>query len=229
MLGVIGGMGPQATFLFFQGIINKTEATCDQEHLPMIILNHTTMPDRTEAILTGNTGKLFEMLLKDAKTLEQNGCTAIAIPCNTSHYFVDELQKHLHIPIIHMVRETVNHLATAKRGIKKVAVLATDGTIRAGIYQRECEKRGIGVYLPSPGKQSLVMDIIYREIKRGRPGSYSKFMKIDEEIKNAGCEGAILACTELSCYARQKPLPQFYIDAMDVLIDKVLAFFNKSR
>jgi len=104
MLGVIGGMGPQATLLFFQGIINKTEATCDQEHLPMIILNHTTMPDRTEAILTGNTGKLFEMLLKDAKTLEQNGCTAIAIPCNTSHYFVDELQKHLHIPIIHMVR-----------------------------------------------------------------------------------------------------------------------------
>lgn len=229
MLGVIGGMGPQATQLFFQGVINKTDATCDQQHIPMIILNHTTIPDRTRAILSGNKAKLLEVLLKDAKMLVQNGCTAIAIPCNTSHYFVDEIQKHIGIPIIHMVRETVNHLFKVKSNIKKLAILATDGTIRTGIYQRECEKRGVRVYIPSPEKQALLMDIIYREIKQGKPGSFSNFLKIEREIKGEGCEAAILACTELSCFARQHPLSNFYIDAMDVLIDKVVQLYSNKE
>jgi len=84
--------GTQATQLFLQGVINKTDATCDQQHIPMIILNHTTIPDRTRAILSGKEAELMEILLKDAKMLEQSGCTAIAIPCNTSHCFVDKIQ-----------------------------------------------------------------------------------------------------------------------------------------
>lgn len=229
MLGVIGGMGPQATQLFFQGVVNKTPATQDQQHIPMIILNHTTIPDRTRAILSGKKEELLEILLKDAQMLEQNGCTAIAIPCNTSHYFVDEIQKHIGIPIIHMVRETVNHVARVKPGIKKLAILATDGTVKAGIYQSECKKKGIAVYLPSPEKQALIMDIIYREIKQGKPGSLSTFMKVELEIKRAGCEAAILACTELSCFAQQHPLSDFYIDAMDVLIDKAVGLYRKEK
>lgn len=229
MLGVIGGMGPQATQLFFLGVINQTDATRDQQHIPMIILNHTTIPDRTRAILSGKKAELLEILLKDAKMLEQNGCTAIAIPCNTSHYFVDEIQKKIGIPIIHMVRETVNHVVKVKPGIKKLAILATDGTIQTGIYQRECEKRGIRVYIPSPEKQALVMDIIYREIKKGKPGSFSTFMKVDLEIKREGCEAAILACTELSCFAQEHALSDFYIDAMDVLIDKAVQLYGKER
>ncbi|NLA04445.1 MAG: aspartate/glutamate racemase family protein [Firmicutes bacterium] len=229
MLGVIGGMGPQATVYFLQGIIDQTDAGCDQEHIPMIILNHTTMPDRTAAILSGNKTEICEALLRDARMLEKNGCSAIVIPCNTSHYFVDEIQKGISIPIIHMARETINRVSETRPGIKKLAILATSGTIQSGVYHRECLKKGFEPCAPSPEKQLLLMDIIYREIKKKRPGSLSKFLEVEREIKAAGCEAAILACTELSCFARQVELPEYYIDAMDILIDKTVQFYGKGK
>lgn len=94
-LGIIGGMGPQATQVFYQWILDRTVADCDQDHVPTFILSDTAMPDRTQAILSGNTAAVYDRLLNDAKILESNGCAYIAIPCNTSHYFVDDLQKEL--------------------------------------------------------------------------------------------------------------------------------------
>ncbi|MGI6029882.1 MAG: aspartate/glutamate racemase family protein [Eubacteriales bacterium] len=224
MLGVIGGMGPQATQLFMQGVLDKTDASCDQEHIPMLIYNHTTMPDRTACILSGREDEVFALLEQDAQMLERAGCQAIAIPCNTSHYFADRLQKSIGIPLINMVRETVEYVAFHNKGIRRLAVLATDGTVRTGVYQRECEKFGIQCYTPTPQTQQLVMDIIYKEIKQGKLGSYATFVRIDRELKAAGCEAAILACTELSCFKEQHRLSNFYIDAMDVLVDRCVAF-----
>ena len=91
-LGILGGMGPQATQVFYQRILDLTDAARDQEHLPALILSDTAMPDRTAAILGGDAEGCFRRLLAGAKTLERCDCTAIAIPCNTSHYFADRLQ-----------------------------------------------------------------------------------------------------------------------------------------
>ena len=98
-LGVLGGMGPQATQVFYQYVLDRTEASCDQEHLPALILSDTGVPDRTASILTGNTEPMYQRLLADARLLEECGCTVIAIPCNTSHYFVDRIQQEIGIPI----------------------------------------------------------------------------------------------------------------------------------
>ena len=103
-LGVLGGMGPQATQVFYQFVLDRTDAVRDQDHLPTLILSDTGMPDRTSAILAGETDMLYGRLLKDIQMLENCGCTAIAIPCNTSHYFVDKLQGDVNVPIIHMIR-----------------------------------------------------------------------------------------------------------------------------
>ena len=111
ILGVIGGMGPLATQLFYRMIIDRTDARKDQEHLDMIILNHATMPDRTESILSGRIENLYEKLLEDAKMLESNGACCIAIPCNTSHVLIDRIQENVGIPIINMVRETVREIS----------------------------------------------------------------------------------------------------------------------
>lgn len=135
-LGVLGGMGPQATQVFYQYVLDRTEASCDQEHLPALILSDTGVPDRTASILTGNTEPMYQRLLADARLLEECGCTVIAIPCNTSHYFADRLQGEISIPLIHMPREAVGVLA--ELGEKKVGILATDGTVQTGIYQKEC-------------------------------------------------------------------------------------------
>ena len=219
-LGVLGGMGPQATQVFYQFVLDRTDAAADQEHLPAVILSDTGIPDRTAAILSGDTEGLYRRLLKDAKLLESCGCTAIAIPCNTSHYFVDRLQSEIGVPIIHMLRETA--AALAAQGKRRPGILATDGTVQTGLYQKECAAVGLEAAAPDPDTQKLVMSIIYDEIKQGEKGSRDKFAKIDRAIREAGCDCAILACTELSVFSTYHPLPPFYADAMAVLAQRAV-------
>ena len=216
-LGVLGGMGPQATQVFYQYVLDHTDASCDQEHLPTLILSDTLMPDRTKAILSGNTEPVYERLLRDAKLLESCGCTAIAIPCNTSHYFVDRIQESISVPIIHMIRETANYLL--QQGKRRPGILATDGTIQSGLYQKECSALGLEAVAPPPEIQKVVMSVIYDEIKRGEQGSREKFLQIDRALRAMGCDCAILACTELSVFRTYHPMPSFYVDAMQVLAD----------
>jgi len=219
-LGVLGGMGPQATQVFYQFVLDRTDAARDQDHLPAVILSDTGIPDRTTAILSGNTEGLYQRLLKDAKLLEGCGCTVLAIPCNTSHYFADRLQGEIGVPIIHMLRETA--AALAAQGKKRPGILATDGTIRTGLYQRECAAVGLEAVAPDPATQKLVMSIIYDEIKQGEKGSREKFAHIDKAVRGAGCDCAILACTELSVFATYHPLPSFYVDAMMVMAERAV-------
>ena len=224
-LGVLGGMGPQATQIFYQRILDRTDAERDQEHLPTVILSDTEMPDRTAAILSGEGERVFERLLADARVLENCGCTAIAIPCNTSHYFADRLQQQLNVPIINMVRESCKVLA--RRGCKRVGILATDGTIRTGTYQRECEALGFEGVAPDEATQKIVMSVIYDEIKKGEKGSREKFSAIDRFLRSAGCDAAILGCTELSVYRVYHGLPDFYVDAMEVLVEESITRCGK--
>ena len=219
-LGVLGGMGPQATQVFYQFVLDRTDATRDQDHLPAVILSDTGIPDRTAAILSGNTEALYQRLLDDAKTLEACGCTVLAIPCNTSHYFADRLQGDIGVPIIHMLRETAAVLAA--QGKKRPGILATDGTIQTGLYQKECAAAGMEAVAPDPDTQKLVMSIIYDEIKQGEKGSREKFAHIDRAIRRAGCDCAILACTELSVFSTYHPLPSFYLDAMMVMAERAV-------
>lgn len=224
-LGVLGGMGPQATQIFYQRILDRTEAACDQDHLSALILSDTEMPDRTAAILSGREETVYRRLLDGARLLEGAGCTAIAIPCNTSHYFVDRLQGELAVPVLNMVRETVKVLAA--QGKKRVGILATDGTVRTGVYQRECASAGIEGVPPAPEIQKLVMSVIYDEIKRGEKGSREKFSAIDRAVRAMGCDAAILGCTELSVYRVYHGLPDFYTDAMEVLVERSILACGK--
>ena len=219
-LGILGGMGPQATQDFYQRVLDRTDASCDQEHLPTLIWSDTAIPDRTAAILGGDAEGCYQRLLEGARLLERGGCTVLAIPCNTSHYFADRLQSELSLRLIHMPRETVGVLA--EEGKKKVGILGTDGTVRTGVYQKECDARGIEALSPPDDIQQLVMSIIYDEIKRGETGSREQFAVIDRWLRQAGCDGAILGCTELSVYRTYHGLPDYYLDAMDVLAQRCI-------
>ena len=214
-LGVIGGMGPQATNTFYQYIIDRTDARTDQEHLSVLIFSDCAMPDRTAAILGTQAQKneVYERLLSDARMLEGAGCTVLAIPCNTSHYFADRLQAQLHIPIIHMIRETV--AAIQAMGKKTVGILATDGTVQTGIYQKELTAAGLTPVTLPERLQKTVMSIIYDEIKKGETGSR-------EALMEQGAQTLILGCTELSVYRALHSLPPYYMDAMEVLAEQAI-------
>ncbi len=222
ILGVIGGMGPLATQVFYKRVIDRTEAARDQEHLDMIILSHASMPDRTAAIQSGETAPVLEKLLADARMLAESGAGVIAIPCNTSHYFWEALQAQVEVPIIHMIRRTVEYIREKSPEIKKIGVLATDGTIQSGIYHQECRRLGIQCVAPPPEIQSIVMDIIYNQVKKGLDGSIADFSQIDVFLKENGCQAAVLACTELSCFKETHRLSEYYVDALDVLCEEAI-------
>ncbi len=244
VLGIMGGMGPQATQLFYKMIVDNTQAACDQEHINVLILGHATMPDRTAAILSGEEEEIHERLLKDMKFLEQYGCKAIAIPCNTSHYFIEKLSHEISIPIINMVEESAAEAAKAARErmlaslsqadlfetgfpYEQIGILATDGTIKMGLYQKALEKSGADWYIPDEETQKLVMYEIYDRIKKGLPADMSTWLKIESAMKNAGCTQVLLACTELSVICEEEGLSDYYIDAMKVLTHRCIEFMGK--
>lgn len=208
-------MGPQATLAFYQRILDMTDADSDQAHLPTLIWSDTAVPDRTAAILAGETGAVYAALLEGARLLEREGCTALAIPCNTSHFFADRLQEALGIPVLNMVRLTAE--AMEAKGCRRVGVLATDGTIQTALYQKALSARGIEAVIPGGAAQRAVMRVIYNQVKAGGTGDPGTFAQADLDLRARGCDGAVLACTELSVYRLAQGLPDFYTDAMDVL------------
>ena len=219
-LGVLGGMGPQATAVFYQRLIDHTLATTDQEHLPMLILSDTQVPDRTAALLSEDTAEVEARLLADAKVLEGWGATAIAIPCNTSHAFLPRLQSKVSVPMVNMIEETAAALKAS--GAQRVGILATDGTLRMGLYHAALKKVGIEPVSPPPALQEFVMHLIYHQIKRGERGNLEQMAAMDTAFRTMDCDRAVLACTELSVCKEWHHLSDFYLDAMDVLADKCI-------
>jgi len=225
-LGILGGMGPQATQYFFQRIVDLTDAERDQDHIDIMIINQATTPDRTATILSKDDKEFLSIIGDDLKMFEAWGVDNIVIPCNTTHYFFDKVQAKTKIPIINMVAETVKGILNNK-AIKKIGILATDGTIQTKIYEKECIKHGAQAVVPSGANQKKIMDIIYNEIKRGEKGDFNKFMEVVKELKEKGCDVIILACTELSYLNKNYKLPEYCVDALEVLAKKSIELSGK--
>lgn len=214
-LGVIGGVGPLSTAYFMEVLINFTDAQTDQEHINMIVLNHTEIPDRTTYILDNTKESPVEIMKADAQKLEAWGADVIVTPCNTAHYFYDELSNAVKVPFINMVEETSVYLENQK--VKKVGILATSGTVKTKLFQKALAKKGIETICPSDQNQQYVMDIIYDNVKASRPIDLDKFKTVINEFRLNECERVILGCTELSLIKREYSLNDFYVDSLEVL------------
>ena len=217
-LGVIGGMGPEATSFYYARVIAHTAAAGDQEHIDMVILSHASMPDRTEAIRTGKEEPFLQSIEKDVQALEALGCKNIAIPCNTSHYFLPKIQAMTNVPVINMIQESAKAIKRRFPEAVKVGIMATDGTISTGTYHRELENVGLIPVEPAPERQKDVMSLIYDDIKAGDHGDRRKFDRVYADLTDNGCDVVLLACTELSVFKEYYQLPDNCLDAMDILV-----------
>lgn len=213
-LGVIGGMGPLATVSFYERVVLNTLAKCDNEHIDMVVLSHASMPDRTKCIIENRGGEFLEVIKKDFKILEDIGVEAVAIPCNTSHYFFDEFKKFTGLRIINMIEETI--LEVKKRGIEKIAVFGTLGTINSKVYEKYANQHGLLVKEVSPEDKQAVMDIIY-DIKETNCLDGRRFVDILSRYCDDETVG-IIACTELSLLDIPRDINT--IDALDVLVKR---------
>ena len=217
-LGVIGGMGPLATVKFYDKIVLNTEAYNDNEHIDLIVLNHSTMPDRTKCIIENKDTEFLNEIKKDLEILERIGIDVVAIPCNTSHYFYDEFKNFTNLKIINMIEETI--LEIKRRGIKKVAVFGTLGTLNSKVYNKYAKENGIEVKELSLEDKKTVMDIIYK-IKETNNLESKDFVEILNRYCNDKTIG-IIACTELSLLDIPENLNT--IDALDVLVNKSIEY-----
>lgn len=194
-IGIIGGMGPLATADLFQKIILHTRAACDQDHLRVYIDSNTNIPDRTAALLHGGADPTPE-LVSSARGLERQGADVLIIPCNTAHNFYDAVQSAVSVPVLHMIRLTAQ--ALVERGVKTAGLLATDGTVQTGIYQRTFAGTGVELLVPEGEEQRAVMDMIYQGVKAGRRDyDASAARRTMEALTDRGAQTLILGCTEL--------------------------------
>ena len=213
-LGVIGGMGPLATVNFYERVVLNTEAKCDNEHIDMIVLNHSTMPDRTKCIIENRKTEFLEAIKKDFAILENIGVEAVAIPCNTSHYFYDEFKKLTYLKIINMIEETV--LEVKKSGVKRISVFGTLGTLNSKVYEKYAKEYRLEVKEVSEADKQAVMDIIYN-IKETNNLDNKQFT----DILNRYCDDetvGIIACTELSLLDIPEDINT--VDALNVLVKR---------
>lgn len=214
-LGVIGGLGPLATAYFMELVTHMTDAETDQEHLEMIVYSCPAIPDRTGYILDHTRPSPLPSMIAIGEKLTQQGADQIAIPCMTAHYFHEELSAGISTPIINGIAETVRHLK--ENGITRVGIMATDGTIRTGLFRRELERQGMEPMVPSAQRQADVMHLIYRNIKANKPAEMERFHAVRRELQDRGAQAIILGCTELSLIKRDEAIGAGFIDAMEVL------------
>ena len=166
-------------------------------------------------------------LLSDARLLERCGCAAIAITCSTAQVFADRIAGRVGIPILHMIRETAAALARRCPG-GTVGVLATDGTIQTGLYQKALEARDLIPWTPPAEIQREVMHQIYDRVKKGLPWDRESWARIEAACREAGCAAVVLACTELSVIKADQGLEDWYVDPMEVLARKVIETAGKT-
>ena len=214
-LGVIGGLGPLATAFFLELVIDMTDAVRDQDHLDMVLFNTPSIPDRTRFILGESQDNPVPPMVAVGRKLVSLDVDFIAIPCITAHAFYDVLSACIDRPILHMVRETALHLQSC--GVKSAGIAATDGTRRAGLFQKELDAVGIHSVLPTESGQRRIMELIYDDVKAGRPADLDKFANVSDELRRDGAEAILLGCTELSLIKRDAAIGHGYLDAMEVL------------
>lgn len=234
IIGILGGVGPEATV----DLIQKIRTECarqgfNEKDLRLIVYSNPKIEDRTGAVLGLNpspTPKLTET----ASKLSTLGADYIIVPCNSVHHFLPEVRKHTLTPFLDMIELTADEVAG--KGFKSVLVLATTGTIKTRLYQNALQKRDVEPITPPPEEQEKIMQTIYdkdRGVKAGNLGGWpsTELTRIARELgHDQGIPACIAGCTEIPLVLKQENLPPSFsvIDPARILArEAVQAAFGK--
>lgn len=226
---IIGGMGTSATETYLHQLNERTPATNDQEYLNYILVNHATVPDRTDYILDHSKPSPLPPLLTDFKQQAALKPDFFTLPCNTAHYFYDELTKATDIPILHMPREAVKWIGQNLPNAKKVGLISTEGTRADHIYDDEIKNAGYELVLPDDKIQQQTNELIYANVKEKNSVDRALYHEILRQMfEEKGCDTVVLGCTELSLAQDREPYTKHPVtDSQSILVDKTIELAKK--
>lgn len=228
LLGVLGGMGPLATVDFLGKLIEETPARRDAEHIPVVVYSVPQIPDRPQAILEGAASPLPAML-QGMHTLKRAGATCVAIPCNTAHYWYDDLVRDGGLPILHIADAACGQFTA--RGIEAdtVGLIATKGTLAAGFFQQRLDLRGYRCITNTARDQdALVLPAI--ECVKGNElaRAHQLVVRAVRNLHQQGAQAVILACTEIPPALEHQPtdIDRICIDATRALAQACVTWWR---
>jgi aspartate racemase len=219
-IGILGGMGPEATVDCFAKIINRTPAKRDQDHLRVIIDSNPKVPDRTAAIIGAGESPV-PVLVAGCRALQQAGADFIIIPCVSAHFFLDEIQQQIELPILSIFDAVTETIQSGHPQIKTVGLMGTSGTISGGLFQKRLAADSIDTIVPDETHQSKVMAAIY-DIKNSQPDRSKAQIIADlvaaaESLISRGARGIVAGCTEIPLALKQTHVSVPYFDALAIL------------
>jgi aspartate racemase len=222
IVGILGGMGPEATVDLMQRIIRLTPALDDADHIRCIVDNNPKVPSRIRAIIEGGGEDPGPCMADMGQRLASWGADFLVIACNTAHYYHGAVQQAVDIPVINLIDLVTNHVKDNFPEQDKVGILASPAVAMTGLYTERFKTLGMTDIWPDADHQACLLGVI-KEIKKGNtgPGVRADYVAVCENLRQQGAQLAIVACTELS--ALDETLPVDFLDAAEILAREIVA------
>lgn len=224
VVGVLGGLGPEATLDFYAKVLSLTPAARDQDHLHLIIDSNPGVPNRNEAV-AGTGPSPGPLLAEMAVGLERAGADFLVMVCNAAHAFQGEIKAAVSIPFFSIIEETCDATLRAAPGLKTVGVLGSSGCLDAGLYQQAFAKRGVKALVPEGTDRDLFMSLLYR-IKAGDKGAEVRetMRALADLLVGTGAQAIVAGCTEVPLVLSGDSLPCPLINSTDVLAERAVFY-----
>jgi aspartate racemase len=224
IVGILGGMGPAATADFYRKLVEATPATTDQQHLQVVVWSDPTVPDRTAALLDDGPDPT-PWLRHGVHVLTWAGADLIAVPCNTAHAFFSPTTGRNGVPVVHMIDQAVRAVAELAPPVRRVGLLATTGTVRAGLYQDWLGRAGLAAVLPTDDEQERLVAPAIRAVMAGHRGAEvaASLESAGASLARRGAQVIVAGCTEIPLVLGERCGPVTVIDPTRVLARAVVA------
>lgn len=226
IVGIIGGMGPEATVDLMARLIRLTPALDDADHVRCIVDNNPKVPSRIKALIEGGGASPVPELQDMARRLEAWGADFLAMPCNTAHYYFQDIQDAVSIPVLNLIEITAREVLSQQPGITSVGILGSTAILLTGLYQQAFAAVGAKVVYPEEACQNRIMSAI-KNIKKGATDLAAPAVDAAlSSLETHGAQAVIVACTELSLLpsASRQPLPSILprYDATEILARAII-------
>lgn len=225
VVGVMGGMGPEATVELMRRVIRATPARDDADHIRMIVDNNPKVPSRIKALIDGTGEDPGPMLAAMARGLEAAGADFLVIPCNTAHHYLPVIRAAVSIPVLDMIALTLDRLQAGGRAVQTIGLLASPAIRLTGLFEARCRATGLGVIYPEGDDDAAVLAVI-RAVKAGSVNDdlVRRYTAAADRLVARGADVLVIACTELSSLSSpgvhgRAPA----IDTLDALVGATVA------